>query len=98
MKLKSNVIYRAYTYTTGTPLPSLEIKGTPKVFVSLDEDKPRSIDHMTEVTADLQPGVNLLNGQIRWIAASYDKSNDVEGQVADAVYECGIVTTATPRG
>lgn len=98
MKLKSKEIYRAYTYTTGTPLPSLEIQGTPKVYVSLADDKPRALKYMTEVTNDLKPGVNMLNGQIRWIAAEYTTTNDTENQPADAVYECGIVTNSTPRG
>lgn len=97
MKLVNNEVYRAYTYTTGTPLPSLEIQGTPRVFVSLADAKPK-LNKMTEVTSELKPGINLLQGQIRWIAAVYDTENDTENQASDAVYECGIVTNGTPRG
>ncbi len=88
MKLLPNKIYRAYAFSTGTPLPTLEVKGNPKIYVSLADLEPKNIGQMSEVTAEVKEGMNLLNGQIRWIA--YVPSNN-----SDAVSECGIITKGT---
>ena len=91
MKLLNKKVYKVYSYTTGTPLPTLEVQGNPKVYVSLSDKTPK-LEDMTDVTADLVPGFNMLNGHIRWIAAVCDYTDDEEDSKSDAVYECGIVT------
>lgn len=85
MKLLENKIYRAYTFTSGSPLPTLEIKGAPKIYISCSDLEPKSVSEMTDVTDETKPGVNLLNGQIRYIAYRSTTSGD-------SVSECGIVT------
>lgn len=88
MKLLPNKIYRAYAFTTGTPLPTLEVKGNPKIFVSLADLQPKNIHEMTDVTSEIKQGMNLLNGQIRWLAFTASTKDD-------AVNECGIITKGT---
>lgn len=85
MKLVSKKIYRAGVYTHGTPLPSLEYKGSPKVYISLATYKPK-LEDMTEITGEIEQGINLLQGQFRWIAVVYEDKTD-------SVSECGIVTS-----
>ena len=92
MKLESNKIYPTANFTNGTPVPSLFVKGTAQIYVAFDETKPTSVDKMHDVSAEVSEGNNLLQGQIRWIAAKYtdDGTNLVE--------EAGIVTSNAKRG
>jgi len=85
MKLVSNKIYRANVYSSGTPLPSLEYKGSAKIYISLATYKP-TLEQMTEITDEVKEGINLLQGQFRWICAVYQNKTD-------SVSECGIVTS-----
>ena len=84
MKLKSKKVYRAGLYSNGTPLPTVEYKGSPTVLVSLATYEPK-LNEMTDITDELKDGMNLLQGQIRWIAVVYHNAND-------SVSECGVVT------
>lgn len=90
MKLVSKKIYKAGLFMQGATAPTLEYKGTPKVYVSLATYQPK-LEDMTEITADLKAGMNMLQGQIRWIAAEYLTPSD-------AVYECGIITSVKNTG
>lgn len=92
MKLLPNTIYKAYNFTSGTPLPSLYVKGTAQIFVSFDTLQPKSIEEMHEVTSEVSEGTNLLQGQIRWIAVKYTDDGSA------VVEEAGIVTSSVSRG
>ena len=92
MKLLPKKIYKASNFTSGTPLPSLYLKGTANIYISFETLAPKSVDEMHDVTNEISEGNNLLQGQIRWIAVDYtdDGSNIVE--------EAGIVTSSVSRG
>lgn len=88
MQLEDKKIYKVGLYAGNAVMPSLLYTGTAKVYVSLEKAQPAAISDMIEVTSELTQGVNVLQGQIRWIAADYQAQTDI-------VKECGILSAIT---
>lgn len=85
MKLVSGTIYKCIPFLSSPTKPTLYISGAVTLYVSLSQKQPASLAEMTDATAQVKVGFNILSGQIRYIAAEFDADVDV--------LECGIVTS-----
>lgn len=84
MILESNKIYRCIPFISSPVFPSLNVKGSTSLYVSLKEYMPESTADMDDVSDQIKEGYNVLNGQIRYICAVYGEGSVVE--------ESGIVS------
>lgn len=85
MNLVSGEIYRCIPYLQAQVLPTLQIKGSATIYVSLAQTKPTDISEMTDVTDEVEEGLNTLSGQIRYICAVFGSGSSVA--------ESGIVSS-----
>ena len=77
MILKSGEIYQRQYFVDSLMCPTLEIKGTAKIYVSNSGAKPVSVDEMV-LEADFENGkVNTVIGMTRWICAVYEEGSEV---------------------
>lgn len=77
MILESGKIYQRQYFTDSLMCPTLEIKGSAKVYVSNSSVKPTSVDEMALET-DFEDGkVNTVIGMTRWICAVYEDGSEV---------------------
>ena len=86
MKLKSEQIYKIYVYNAPMYCPTLSIKGSAQIYVSLSGEKPESYDDMLLVSEFESNKVNTVIGMFRWICAVYDETSS-------SVEECGLVSS-----
>lgn len=83
MLLQSGKIYQRKYYADSYMLPTLQIKGTAKVYVSNQSEKPELVTDMIEETDFEDNTINTVIAMTRWIAVTYDSGNEV--------YEMGLV-------
>lgn len=83
MLLESGKIYQRKYYADSYMLPTLQIKGTAKVYVSNQPEKPELVTDMIEETDFEDDTINTVIAMTRWIAVTYDSGNEV--------YEMGLV-------
>ena len=77
MILKSGEIYQRQYFVNSLMCPTLEIKGTAKIYISNSGIKPVSVDEMVLET-DFENGkVNTVIGMTRWICAVYEEGSEV---------------------
>lgn len=77
MILESNKIYQRQYFVDSLMCPTLEIKGTAKIYVSNSGTKPNSIDDMV-LEEDFKDGkINTVIGMTRWICAVYEEGSEV---------------------
>lgn len=77
MILESGKIYKRQYFTDSLMCPTLEIKGTAKIYVSNSGTKPASVNEMV-LEADFENGkVNTVIGMTRWICAVYEEGSEV---------------------
>lgn len=77
MILKSGEVYQRQYFVDSLMCPTLEIKGTAKIYISNSGIKPISVDEMVLET-DFENGkVNTVIGMTRWICAVYEEGSEV---------------------
>lgn len=77
MVLKSGEIYQRQYFVDSLMCPTLEIKGTAKIYISNSGIKPISVNEMVLET-DFENGkVNTVIGMTRWICAVYEEGSEV---------------------
>lgn len=86
MLLKSGTIYKRSYFADSYMLPSIQINGTAKIYVSNAGEQPSSTDEMLLEENFKDNKINVVTAMTRWICAVYDDSDE-----ANAVYEMGIV-------
>lgn len=77
MILKSGEIYQRQYFVDSLMCPTLEIKGTAKIYVSNSGIKPVSVDEMVLETEFEDGKVNTVIGMTRWICAVYEEGSEV---------------------
>lgn len=77
MILESGKIYQRKYFTDSLMCPTLEIKGSAKIYVSNSATEPESTTDMA-LESDFEDGkVNTIIGMTRWICAVYEEGSEV---------------------
>ena len=91
MKLEPNKVYKIYIYNPPMYLPTLSIKGSADIYVSLSGEKPADKSEMMKIDEFENNKINTINGMFRWLLADYDDENSL-------VEECGLITSPFKAG